>query len=111
ISTVNSPGAMSRSMSRSAAWARSVPAAHTLQTLRHTTASREENGLNGLEATQHPCGFRDPVENPLLQHAQRPVGHETEHADERDREEHQRGIEGVARQHDDLAEAVPDPGR
>src|SRR5712691_7202941 len=98
MSTVNSPGAMSRSMSRSAAWARTVPAAHTLQTLRQTTASREENGLNGLEATQHPRGFRNPIENALLQHAQRPVRREPEHADERDGEKDKGGIERVARQ-------------
>src|SRR3954451_19080889 len=101
---MNSPGVTSRSTSRNATCARLVPSAHTLPTLRQTTASLEENGLNGLEATQHPRGLRHPIEDLSLQQPHQPIRAEAEQTDQRDGEEYQRGIERIARQHDDLPE-------
>src|SRR5579871_750919 len=99
--TTNSPGAMSRSMPRSASCARFVPAAQVLPTPRQTTASFEEKtGAWSLEATELLRLVRQPVEDAALRLAQQPVEGEAQHADHGDGEEHERGIEGVARQHD-----------
>src|SRR5205807_3838826 len=108
--TTNSPAWMSRSMSRSASWARLVPAAQILPRPRQVTASLDEK-VGASEATQLLLGVGQPVENTPLGKPQQPVEGEAQHADHGDGEEHQRGIEGVARQHDDLAHTVADTGR
>src|SRR6266853_5420899 len=99
---MNSPGVTSRSTSRNATCARLVPSAHTLLTLRQTTASSEENGLNGLEATQHPRRLGHPIENFPLQQPHQPVRTETKQANQRNGEEDERRVEGVACEHNDL---------
>src|SRR5437016_13554187 len=107
MKTTNSPGLMSMSMSRSASWARLVPAAQVLPTPRQTTASFDEK-VGALKATQLLLGVGQPVEDAALRQAQQPVEGEAQHADHRDGEEDQRGVERIARQHDDLAHAVAD---
>src|SRR5471030_2909764 len=109
MKTTNSPGLMSMSTARSASCARLVPAAQVLPTLRQTTASFDEK-VGALKATQFLLGVRQPVEDAPLGLAQQPVEAEAQEADHRDGEEDQRRIEGVARQHDDLAHAVADAG-
>src|SRR5262245_26589664 len=110
MKTTNSPGLMSRSTSRSASWARLVPAAQILPTPRQITASFDEK-VDASEATQLLLGVGQPIEDAPLGEPQQPVEGKAQHADHGDGEEHQRGIEGVARQHDDLAHAVADSGR
>src|SRR4051794_20598109 len=99
---------MSRSMSRRASCARLVPAAQVLPTSRQTTASREEKCGALSEATQLLLGVGQPIEDAALGLAQQPIEGKAQDADHRDGEEDQRRVEGVARQHDDLAHAVAD---
>src|SRR5690242_5967678 len=102
MKTTNSPGCMSRSIPRNASCARLVPAAQVLPTPRQTTASLGETVCALSEATQLLLGVGQPVEDAPLRQPQQPVAGEAQHADQGDGEEHQRRVEGVARQHDDL---------
>jgi len=79
---MNSPGVTSRSTSRQCDMRPLVPSAHTLLMLRQTTASCDENRLNGLETTQHPVVSGTQYRIFRLQQPHQPVGAETEQADE-----------------------------
>src|ERR1700733_2915415 len=101
---------MSRSTPRSAACARGVPAPQILPRPRQTRALFDENGLNALEATQRLRSLRNPVEYFALYLPHQPVEAVAERPDQHDRKEHQRRVEGVAAEHDDLPEPVTDAG-
>src|SRR5262249_39727315 len=101
---------MSSSISRRASCARDVPALQTFDTPLHETAFPAGGGLPSY-ATQHPRRLWHPIEDPLLNDTQDPVRSEAEHADQGNAEENQRGIEGIPREHDYLAETKTDTGR